>query len=384
MADFTETDWIDDDGSLVVGTRFSASQMNRIEAGVKDAAQDSKQRGPLASRPAASGATKNWLWIDDSTGALSYCDGSTWSDVGAPFSDGVTRRAAVRSVCFATPNIASPVSATIGGVSLSVGNRTLLVNGDGTPGTQGVYVFNGTGTPMTRPADFASPSDYVQGMTIPVLNGASAVTRIFRYTGPTNPTFGTSAMTFMHDDIDGSQSLQRWEVVHESLAIFTSSDVSAGTWVPWADGTLSKASGTAVAGRAVAPDVFVNSRMFEITQQGKEREYELGIDVMCNATAWPGTITVQPRVFAVSAFTGTAGVLGLTLGSAVNLSADEPVVSLPGSGLRTYSTGNNFSQENNTHMILGMVIGGSGSAPSGGVLAIRMALFGHYIDNNNN
>jgi hypothetical protein len=51
---------------------------------VKDAAQDSKQRGAIASRPAAAAGNKNWIWIDSTTGQMSYSTGSAWVDIGQP------------------------------------------------------------------------------------------------------------------------------------------------------------------------------------------------------------------------------------------------------------------------------------------------------------
>jgi hypothetical protein len=76
MGDYTPTTWVDDDGSLTVGTPFSALRMNNIEAGVEDAAELSKQRGAVTSRPAASAANKNWLWTDT--------DGTSTTRTGPP------------------------------------------------------------------------------------------------------------------------------------------------------------------------------------------------------------------------------------------------------------------------------------------------------------
>lgn len=82
MSDYTPQTWVDDDGSGTVGTVLSAARLNNLEAGVRDAAQDSKQRGTLASRPAASAANKNWLWVNSADGSLTYSDGSGWYSVG--------------------------------------------------------------------------------------------------------------------------------------------------------------------------------------------------------------------------------------------------------------------------------------------------------------
>jgi hypothetical protein len=84
VADYSPTTWVDDDGSGTVGTPFTAARMNGLEAGVKDAAQDSKQRGAVASRPAAAAGNKNWIWTDSTTGQMSYSTGSAWVDIGQP------------------------------------------------------------------------------------------------------------------------------------------------------------------------------------------------------------------------------------------------------------------------------------------------------------
>lgn len=78
MADYTTTTWVDDDGSSTVGTDITAARLNKIELGVKDAAQDSRQRAAVVGRPAAGPTNKNWSWIDSGDNSLSYSDGSTW------------------------------------------------------------------------------------------------------------------------------------------------------------------------------------------------------------------------------------------------------------------------------------------------------------------
>lgn len=75
MADFAQTAWVAGGAPGI-----NAAQLNRLEAGVKDAAQDSKQRGALNTRPPASAQTKNWFWLDAVTNALSYCDGAAWTE----------------------------------------------------------------------------------------------------------------------------------------------------------------------------------------------------------------------------------------------------------------------------------------------------------------
>lgn len=70
MADYTVTDWIDEQ------TKLGPTNLDKLEAGVKDAAEHNKY-GPRSARPVAGAASKNHLWRDHS-GAVWYCDGTEW------------------------------------------------------------------------------------------------------------------------------------------------------------------------------------------------------------------------------------------------------------------------------------------------------------------
>jgi hypothetical protein len=137
MGDYTKHTWVNS-GSLAI----NATRLNEIESGIKDAAQDSKQKAALSSRPAAATGNKNWLWIDQQ-GNVSYSDGSGWSDTGA--APRLTAKAATQ-----TATISNPGTATFDGVTLSNGD-VLLVLANATGSQNGPWVFNGSGVAMTRP-----------------------------------------------------------------------------------------------------------------------------------------------------------------------------------------------------------------------------------------
>lgn len=73
MADYDETTWVDEE------TKVGPTNLNNLEAGVKDAAEHNYAS---ASRPAASAARKHHIWIDETSGDTWYCDGATWIPMG--------------------------------------------------------------------------------------------------------------------------------------------------------------------------------------------------------------------------------------------------------------------------------------------------------------
>lgn len=81
--DYTQTTWVDDDGTDSVGTVITAARMNNIEAGVLDAAQNAHARGTYSARPAAATANKNWFYYATDVNVLYRSTGSTWERVAA-------------------------------------------------------------------------------------------------------------------------------------------------------------------------------------------------------------------------------------------------------------------------------------------------------------
>jgi hypothetical protein len=89
--------------------------------------------------------------------------------------------------------VASPVSAVFDGYTASPGDTILLFNQINNT-ENGIYIFNGTGTPMTRRSD-ANTSTSLTAATISILNGSTYSGE--SYTQITNmPTIGTSPIVF--------------------------------------------------------------------------------------------------------------------------------------------------------------------------------------------
>lgn len=100
----------------------------------------------------------------------------------------------VRAASTANVNIASP-GATIDGVSLVVGDRVLLKNQ--TTGSQnGIYIWNGAATAMTRATDADTSAEMSSGVTVAVEEGGTNVDSLWILTTNNPITLGTTSLTF--------------------------------------------------------------------------------------------------------------------------------------------------------------------------------------------
>lgn len=87
---------------------------------------------------------------------------------------GLSWKQAVESLSTDEVNVLSPVSASMGGATLSAGNRVLLTNQ--TDSSQnGIWVFNGVGLPMNRALDCNTPTS-LNGAAVFVMAGTQADT----------------------------------------------------------------------------------------------------------------------------------------------------------------------------------------------------------------
>lgn len=93
-------------------------------------------------------------------------------------------------------NVASP-GATIDGVTMNAGDRVLLWQ-QTTPAQNGIYVWNGAATPMTRASDMDDWSE-VPGRTVRVREGTSNEGAFYFCDAAVTGTIGTTAMTWTGD-----------------------------------------------------------------------------------------------------------------------------------------------------------------------------------------
>ncbi|MEM4202842.1 MAG: hypothetical protein QXS54_02105 [Candidatus Methanomethylicaceae archaeon] len=99
----------------------------------------------------------------------------------------------VRVATTSNISITNPPS-TIDGVSLSVGDRILVK--DQTNATEnGIYVYNGSGNPLTRAPDANSGSE-LNAAVVTVAQGTANAGTAWRQSTP-NPTLGTSDIVWV-------------------------------------------------------------------------------------------------------------------------------------------------------------------------------------------
>lgn len=101
----------------------------------------------------------------------------------------------VRAASTATVTLATP-GAALDGVSLTSGDRILLKN-QSTGSQNGIYVWAGASTLLTRAADADAAADFVFGFQVYVREGTNNATTYWYYTTATNPiTLGSTTLTF--------------------------------------------------------------------------------------------------------------------------------------------------------------------------------------------
>ncbi len=105
--------------------------------------------------------------------------------------EGLAWKDSVRVASLANINIASP-GANIDGIVMAVNDRVLLA-GETAGATNGIYIYNGAATPMTRAADASTAAELEQAV-VTVEEGTSAGAS-FRQT-VVNATLDTTVLTF--------------------------------------------------------------------------------------------------------------------------------------------------------------------------------------------
>ena len=108
--------------------------------------------------------------------------------------DAITWKEPARASSTANVTIAAP-GAAIDGVTLVSGDRVLLK--DQTDQTEnGIYIFNGAASPMTRSLDFDEDSEVVGGVVVAVEEGTANADKTFIVTSDNPLTVGSSNVVF--------------------------------------------------------------------------------------------------------------------------------------------------------------------------------------------
>ena len=136
--------------------------------------------------------------------------------------EGLSPKDSVRVKSTGNVNIASP-GASLNGVTFASQDRALL--GDQTlPAENGIYVWNGATTPMTRALD-ASTFDELESAVVSVDEGTVNAQTTWRQTA-VNGTIGTTAVTWIPF---GTSSPAASEVTAGVAELATQAEVDAGT-----------------------------------------------------------------------------------------------------------------------------------------------------------
>jgi hypothetical protein len=112
--------------------------------------------------------------------------GFTIANVGAPSSgsdaanktyvdnkiNGVNWKPSVRAMSSSNTTVSNPGTAVFDGVTLSSGDR-LLLTGQSTASQNGIWVFNGSGSALTRPVDYGAASTQTPDTAVFVAEGTS-------------------------------------------------------------------------------------------------------------------------------------------------------------------------------------------------------------------
>lgn len=107
-------------------------------------------------------------------------------------------KAPVRALATSNITLTAPGS-SIDGVTLVNGDRILLV-GQTTTSQNGIYVWTGASTTLTRATDAVNPADFVFGFKVYVREGTSYSATYWTYTqSASSVTVGTTALTFAQD-----------------------------------------------------------------------------------------------------------------------------------------------------------------------------------------
>lgn len=135
--------------------------------------------------------------------------------------EGIAWKDNVTVASAANVNLAAP-GASIDGITLAANDR-VLIKSQTAQAENGIYIFNGAATPMTRALDMSSSLEF-NSAVVPVDLGTSAGSQ-FRQTAVA-PTVGTTAIVFTNF---ASSSPAASETVSGIAEIATQAETDAGT-----------------------------------------------------------------------------------------------------------------------------------------------------------
>lgn len=111
----------------------------------------------------------------------------------------------------------SSAPASIDGVTLSVNDRVLLKD-QSSAAENGIYIFNGAASALTRSTDADNVSELDAGFMIAVTEGTTNADTLWMQASPTPTTLGTDPLSFVKVGPSVSVTLPVWEKQNFTLA----------------------------------------------------------------------------------------------------------------------------------------------------------------------
>jgi hypothetical protein len=136
-------------------------------------------------------------------------------------------KAPVRAASTANVSLSTP-GATIDGVTLSSGDRVLLKD-QTTASQNGIYVWSGASSALTRASDAVSASDFVSLFQVGVTEGTTNAASLWMMSQAAAITLGTTAITFTKVNAGGGSVTSVALTVPSEFSVSGSPVTTAGT-----------------------------------------------------------------------------------------------------------------------------------------------------------
>jgi Right handed beta helix region len=202
----------------------------------------------------------------------------------------------VRAAATGNVNISSP-GASIDGVTLASGNRVLLP-AQSTGSQNGIYVFNGAASAMTRATDFNDSAEMKPGLLVVVEEGTANKDSLWELETDGPITLGTTALVFVAK-AGGAAGLALKTYVDAIAASIGAINVSSAPYSVVGDGSGNKATGINAALTAAGNNAVNNTGPTDVYIGPGDYPITATVTVPANVRLW---LTPQTRIYAAAAF----------------------------------------------------------------------------------
>jgi parallel beta-helix repeat protein len=199
----------------------------------------------------------------------------------------------VRAAATGNVNLSAP-GASIDGVSLALNNRVLLP-AQSTGSQNGIYVFNGASSAMTRTADFNDSAEMKPGLLVVVEEGTTNKDSIWELETDASVSLGSTSLVFTAK-AGGAAGLALKSYVDASVDVI---NVAAAPYGVVGDGSGNKATGINAALTAAGNNAVNNTGPVDVYIGPGDYPITATITVPANVRLW---LTPQTRIYATAAF----------------------------------------------------------------------------------